>query len=56
MVRSIGAAFLRLNFNQHLNISVAIRLAFLAYGQWQDGWSDVKYTDVDYRVVTDAAR
>lgn len=33
----------------------AVRLVFLAYGQWQDANSVLKYTDIDYFVFTDAA-
>lgn len=33
----------------------AARLALLVFGEWQDAHLQVKYTDVDYAVVTDAA-
>lgn len=32
------------------------RLAFLAWGSWQDSRLAVRYTDIDYLVVTDGAR
>lgn len=37
-------------------ISVAIRLSLLAIGNYQDKNLEVKYTDLDYYVYTDAAQ
>lgn len=34
----------------------AIRLVLIVYGELQDRYMRVKYTDVDYDVYTDAAR
>ncbi|KAG9289826.1 hypothetical protein G9A89_015406 [Geosiphon pyriformis] len=38
------------------SLGVLVRVVFLAYGEWQDANMQVKYTDVDYKVFTDAAR
>ncbi|KJE94510.1 mannosyltransferase domain-containing protein [Capsaspora owczarzaki ATCC 30864] len=36
--------------------ALAVRLCLVVYGDWHDAHSQVKYTDVDYHVFTDAAQ
>lgn len=43
------------SLKKHLVYSLIIRLVLIAYGEIQDQVSEVPYTDVDYRVVTDGA-
>jgi len=45
-----------LNFRNVVAISIFIRVALILYSEWHDAHSLVKYTDVDYRVFSDAAR
>lgn len=45
-----------LSFQSHLVISVVIRLILIAYGEFHDQYSEVAFTDIDYKVVTDGAR
>lgn len=45
-----------LDYKTHLVVAFAVRLAFIAYGSYHDKNSSVPYTDVDYKVFTDAAR
>ena len=44
------------SFNNILVISVLLRVALILYSEWHDAHSVVKYTDIDYRVFSDAAR
>ncbi|KAI0748592.1 glycosyltransferase family 50 protein [Daedaleopsis nitida] len=44
------------SFASILLISSLLRVALIIYSEWHDAHSIVKYTDVDYRVFSDAAR
>lgn len=44
-----------LTFRNVLLLSTLIRVALILYSEWHDARSVVKYTDVDYRVFSDAA-
>merc|ERR1711881_705894 len=43
-------------FKTHLYAAFALRTALILYGDHKDSMSEVKFTDVDYKVFTDAAR
>ncbi|KAJ3725757.1 glycosyltransferase family 50 protein [Lentinula raphanica] len=43
-------------FRNVLILSIIIRVALILYSEWHDARSLVKYTDIDYRVFTDAAQ
>lgn len=47
-----------LTFSRLLVFSALLRIALIVYSEWHDARPDavVKYTDVDYRVLSDAAR
>lgn len=44
------------SFPTILIISVVLRIVLILYSEWHDAHSIVKYTDVDYRVFSDATR
>lgn len=48
--------FLKLPFKFHLLIGLLVRMALILYGDYHDLNYDVPYTDVDYKVFTDASR
>lgn len=54
-----------LNLTAHLQVpsfrtvlvaSTLLRVGLILYSEWHDAHSVVKYTDIDYRVFSDAAR
>lgn len=46
----------RPSFTHVVIISILIRIILIFYSEWHDQHATVKYTDIDYRVFTDAAR
>jgi GPI mannosyltransferase 1 subunit M len=44
------------SFRTILLLSTLLRVGLILYSEWHDARSVVKYTDVDYRVFSDAAR
>ncbi|XP_074274561.1 GPI mannosyltransferase 1 [Silene latifolia] len=44
-----------ITFRRVLVFSTALRVALIIYGDWQDSHMEVRYTDVDYLVFSDAA-
>lgn len=51
-----GKAFVNLPFNIHLAFGLVIRLLLIVYGHFHDQVFELQYTDIDYKVFTDAAR
>jgi phosphatidylinositol glycan class M len=39
-----------------IGLGLLARVALLTWGAWQDAQMDVKFTDIDYEVYTDAAQ
>ena len=39
----------------NLFVALLVRIGFIVYGTWQDAHMKVKFTDIDYKVFTDAA-
>lgn len=48
--------FVDQDFRRHLNIGLAIRIVLILYSSFHDVHFEVPYTDIDYKVFTDAAK
>lgn len=48
--------FINIDYKKHLIFALVIRFILIAYGIHHDQLSEVKYTDIDYKVFTDASR
>ncbi|KAG6897133.1 hypothetical protein C0992_003913 [Termitomyces sp. T32_za158] len=44
------------SFRTIITLSILLRVGLIIYSEWHDKHSIVKYTDIDYRVFSDAAR
>lgn len=53
---SLWQTFVNIDYKKHLIFALAIRVVLIAYGVHHDQISEVKYTDIDYKVFTDASR
>ncbi|KAJ8959456.1 hypothetical protein NQ318_022149 [Aromia moschata] len=53
---SVWHKFVNINYKFHLLLAFVIRLVLILYSNYHDSISEVPYTDVDYKVFTDAAR
>ncbi|VDB99791.1 unnamed protein product [Peniophora sp. CBMAI 1063] len=54
MTNSLSYLRERVSFSHILAVSIILRVGLIVYSEWHDARSVVKYTDVDYRVFSDA--
>lgn len=55
MIRKLVSKVQEVSFSGHLLINLLIRIVLIKYGDFMDARSEVPYTDIDYRVITDGA-
>uniref|UniRef100_A0A1L8E1A0 GPI alpha-1,4-mannosyltransferase I, catalytic subunit n=1 Tax=Nyssomyia neivai TaxID=330878 RepID=A0A1L8E1A0_9DIPT len=48
--------FRRVSFEAHLVLNFILRIILILYGDFMDKYSQVPFTDIDYKVITDCAR
>ena len=51
----VSIRMVAINFRSLLLFSAFLRIFLIIYGEWQDNHMEVRYTDVDYLVFSDAA-
>lgn len=54
--RSVYTMLQRLSPSLILTLSTVLRAALIVFGTFQDAYSDVRYTDIDYDVFTGASK
>lgn len=53
---SLCETFINIDYKKHLAVALILRLILTGYSIYHDNFSEVKYTDIDYKVFTDASR
>ncbi|XP_017778045.1 PREDICTED: GPI mannosyltransferase 1 [Nicrophorus vespilloides] len=56
MIGKFWNIFKNIHYLWHIIFAVIIRFCFISYGLYHDQYASVAYTDVDYKVFTDASR
>lgn len=56
MISLLYKQLIKLNYKWHLLIALLLRILLIGYGTYHDSTVGVPYTDVDYKVFTDASR
>ncbi|XP_035220771.1 GPI mannosyltransferase 1-like [Stegodyphus dumicola] len=54
-IKMVSRKFCDMDINAHCIIAFVIRMTLVLYGYVQDEYFEVKYTDIDYQVLTDGA-
>ncbi|CAN6685222.1 unnamed protein product [Malus baccata var. baccata] len=54
-LRPLQSSMASVQFRTLLIVSAILRVVLILYGEWQDAHMEVRYTDIDYMVFSDAA-